>query len=39
MAEKHFRRLKAPALMREIYLGAQYMDGIKEETTIEEVAA
>ena len=35
IAEQRFRRLKAPELMEEVYLGAQYVNGIatKPEST------
>ena len=39
IAEQRFRRLNAPELMQEVYLGAQYVDGIAAEATVEEVAA
>ena len=39
IAEQRFRRLNAPELMEEVYLGAQYVDGIVAEATVEEVAA
>ena len=39
IAEKRFRRLKAPGLMRDVYLGTLYMDGMTIEATVEEVAA
>ena len=39
IAEKRFRRLKAPGLMRDVYLGTLYMDGKAIEATVEEVAA
>ena len=39
IAEKRFRRLKAPELMSEIYHGAKYVDGMAIEATVEEVAA
>ena len=39
VAEKHFRRLKAPALMREVYLGLDYADGVRNDPTLEQVAA
>ena len=39
IAEQRFRRLKAPELMRDVYLGAQHVDGIPIEATVEEVAA
>ena len=39
IAEQHFRRLKAPELMKDVYLGAEYVDGMAIETIVEEVAA
>ena len=39
VAELRFRRLKAPELIEDVYLGAQYVDGIVSETTAEKVAA
>ena len=39
IAEKRFRCLKAPGLMKEVYLGAQYVDGISTGIALEEVAA
>jgi transposase-like protein len=39
IAEKRFRRLKAPELMRDVYDGAQYADGMPIDATVEEVAA
>ena len=39
VAESKFRRLKAPELMKDVYLGAIYEDGIVIETTPEKVAA
>ena len=39
IAEKRFRRLKTPGLMRDVYLGTLYMDGMAIEATVEEVAA
>ena len=39
VAEKRFRRLKAPELMKDVYLGAEYVDGMAIEATVEEVAA
>ena len=38
VAEKRFRRLKAPALMKDVWLGAQYVDGLRIQTA-EGVAA
>ena len=39
VAESRFQRLKAPELMRDVYLGAVYKDGIVVEPTPEKVAA
>ncbi len=39
VAEKRFRRLQAPELMADVYLGGQYVDGIAVEATAEKVAA
>ena len=39
IAEKRFRRLKAPEVMRDVYDGAQYVDGMAIDDTVEEVAA
>ena len=39
VAEQRFRRLKAPELIEDVYLGAQYADGIAFESTAEKVAA
>ena len=39
IAEQRFRRLKAPELIEDVYLGAQYADGIAIESTAEKVAA
>ena len=39
VAEGRFRRLKAPELIEDVYLGAQYADGIAIESTAEKVAA
>jgi len=39
ITEKRFRRLKAPELMKEVYLGAKYVDGASIEIALEEVAA
>ena len=38
VAEKHFRRLNAPALMREVHLGIRFEDGDRV-TESSEVAA
>ena len=39
VAEQRFRRLKAPELIEDVYLGTQYVDGIVFEPTAEKVAA
>ena len=39
VAESRFRRLKAPDLMRDVYQGAKYDDGIVMNTMTEKVAA
>ena len=39
VAESRFQRLKAPELVRDVYLGAVYKDGIVVEPTPEKVAA
>ena len=39
MAERRFRRLKTPELMRDVYLGAGYKDGIVINTVSEKVVA
>ena len=39
VAEKRFRRLQAPELMTDVYLGAKYADGIAIEAKVEKVAA
>ena len=39
VAEKRFRRLQAPELMKDVYLGVRYVDGIAAEATAEKVAA
>ena len=39
VAERWFRRLKAPELMKDVYLGVEYKYGIVMNTTTEKVAA
>jgi len=39
VAEKRFRRLQAPELMRDVYLGVKYVDGIAVEAPVERIAA
>ncbi len=39
VAEKRFRRLQAPELMEDVYLGAKYVDGTAVELKVEKVAA
>ena len=39
VAGKRFRRLQAPELMEDVYLGVKYKDGVAIEATAEKVAA
>ncbi len=39
VAGKRFRRLQAPELMADVYLGARYVDGIAVEAPVERIAA
>ena len=39
VAEKRFRRLKSPELMRDVYQGAKYINGVPAQTVSEEKAA
>ena len=39
VAEKRFRRLKAPHLMKEVYQGVQYVNGVQVNQVTEEKAA
>ena len=39
IAERRFRRLTAPELLRDVYEGVTYVDGIPATTMTEEVAA
>ena len=39
LAEKKFRRLNAPQLILEVYLGGEYVDGVRTRTLVEVVAA
>lgn len=39
VAENRFRRLQAPELMADVYLGARYKDGIALEEQVERIAA
>lgn len=39
VAEKRFRRLKAPHLMKEVYQGIQYVNGVPVNQVTEEKAA
>lgn len=39
VAEKRFRRLNAPELLREVYQGAEFVDGRRVEETATEAAA
>lgn len=39
VAEKRFRRLQAPELMADVYLGVKYVDGVVIEVPAERIAA
>ena len=39
VAERHFRRLTAPELIRDVYDGVRYADGFTVTTVTDEVAA
>ena len=39
VAEKRFRRLQAPELMKDVYLGVKYVDGVVIEVPAERIAA
>ena len=39
VAEKRFRRLQAPELMKDVHLSAKYVDGIAIEAPAERIAA
>ena len=39
VAEKRFRRLHAPELMGDVYLGFKYKDGVAIEASVERIAA
>ena len=39
VAEKRFRRLQAPELMNDVYLGVKYVDGVVIEAPAERIAA
>ena len=39
VAEKRFRRLHAPELMEDVYLGVKYKDGVAIEEPVERIAA
>ena len=39
VAEKRFRRLQAPELMGDVYLGVKYKDGVAIEAPVERIAA
>ena len=39
VAERRFRRLNAPELLKEVYEGRKFTDGVKAQETIEEAAA
>ena len=39
VAERRFHRLKASELLRDVYVGVMYVNGVRTRTTAEEVAA
>ena len=39
VAEKRFRRLKAPELMKDVYHGAKYVNGVLVNEELKEKAA
>ena len=39
VAEKRFRRLKTPHLMKEVYQGVQYVNGVQVNSVTQEKAA
>jgi hypothetical protein len=39
LAEKRFRRLNAPELLQEVYLGVKFIDGLPEKEETMGVAA
>ncbi len=39
VAEKRFRRLRAPELLREVHLGVQYVNGDRVKDATQEAAA
>ena len=39
VAEKRFRRLQAPEMMKDVYLGVEYKDRVAIEAPVERVAA
>jgi hypothetical protein len=39
VAQQRFRRLNAPELMKEIYRGAEYVNGVRVQERAWEVAA
>ncbi len=39
VSERRFRRLTAPELLRDIFHGVRYVNGVPATTTTEEVAA
>ena len=39
VAEKRFRRLKAPELMKEVYQGAKHVNGVPVQNLTQEEAA
>ena len=39
VAEKRYQRLKAPGLLKKVFLGAQYVDGIRVKALVGKTAA
>jgi transposase-like protein len=39
VAERRFRRLNAPELLKEVYQGVQFNDGMRDDATAREAAA
>lgn len=39
IAEQRFRRLNAPELVREVYLGVKFVNGLRAEAAKQEIAA
>ena len=39
VAERRFRRLNAPRLLKEVYLGVKYVNGVTDKVMVDQVAA